>query len=596
MAAMLKSYAITLKTGEVFRYPSKDVDALVCAAKELTEFLDALIREICEVKTLHKIPYATMKQFARIWYEFLRAYHEWYVKDKKRIVNSLHWRLMLAYQTIKRFPLGDSVFRATFDEQIKKLRDQLLKIGGPVALKSLDDRRFAEPPGCHPFLFFRDNSYDEGDFGGSKIVLNEKLTNEQVAHELLIDPTFEMPEETVFTQAQSMENYERSCKYFWDTLTKEMEEKKYQTAKKVLDIIQVSIQHSNPSLGGILNQDVINELLQDEKTLFWPDVCKLVLGIMEIIEEIQRPSRKDETSELFAPIEAAMMVGMMTGHHQHNNTHITEFANALETLLKRVKVLTIDDANAKLRTQQPIICQAAPDCLRGKFKEALRTGTTTLDGTKIWIEGVVKNQPPGTPRAIIITTAMTQFVTAATTIIKFPETLERDAHRLHQCKQMWHYIIGSLTLLARLSNVVPKTHTYQLNALAGELGSTKSTIKKTVESIFFQSAPLLPISTQNKIQYAMQDALNHEEDPVGQLMEARFGFILTETIKAGGIVPPNLQIPANFHHIMPLIADLSSKIKLIISVSELVYGPFYDKIIEDYAATSGHQAANVSSC
>ena len=577
---IIKAYLVTFQTDLFPSATYLEADNLILESINLIKFIEeVLVPEIIEAGCLQWVAYSTVSDFVKMAYEYLVIYHKWRALDVIRITKLKEWSLIKLYNARKDVLPQDVDLIDQFDVQICTVRASLEKFGGVAAVKSFDEKLSFEPEKCNPPLYFRNYlDEDEGDYGGfSGTVFTGTPTNEQTAHELLINPEFHLPDVSV---SDHMPHRAPSYRNFWDTLIKQLESQIYDMTFKVFQQIRHACVSYKPDLGDVLNLEEIKDLLQNERGLSWPDICKLTIETADIIQRVHdNTPRQIETCERLALIRAAMTPELPA------TNHIAEFSKALEISLERVRILDTDVANAHIRLIQPIICSDGHNYLLRIFEEK----NTNMDRTKLLIQYVIQQQKQQqslyfSSRTIILTHAVARFVTATDAdIIPFPETFQWDAHRFCDYKRWWSYIIRSMALITRLENEIPKTFAPQVNILARELGTAQSTIKKAVTSAF--STIIIEETVKTKIKYATLKAFN-DEDPVYQLLNARFGHFLKETIKTINTdnSPPNINIPSNFHHITPLINHLASKLKNFIDVNERIYGPLYDKIIADQEA------------
>lgn len=578
---IIKAYLVTFQTDLFPSATNLEADNLILESINLIKFIEeVLVPEIIEAGGLQRVAYSTVSDFVKMAYEYLVIYQKWRALDVIRIGKLKEWSLIKLYNARKDVLPQDVDLINQFDVQICTVRASLEKFGGVAAVKRFDEKRSFEPEKCNPPLYFHNYHDDEGDYGGfSETVFTGTPTNEQTAHELLINPEFHLPDVSV---SDHMSHRATSYRNFWDTLIKQLESNIYDMTIKVFHQIRHACVSYKPDLGDVLNLEEIKHLLQNERGLSWPDICKLTIETADIIQRVHdNTPRQLETCERLALIRAAMTPELPA------TDHIAEFSKALEISLERVRILDTDVANAHIRLIQPIICSDGHNYLLRIFEEKC----TNMDRTKLLIQSVIQQQKQqslnfSSSRTIILTHAVVRFVTATDAdIIPFPETFQWDAHRFCDYKRWWSYIIRSMALITRLENEIPKTFAPQVNILARELGTAQFTIKKAVTSAF--STIIVEETVKTKIKYATLKAFN-DEDPVYQLLDARFGHFLKETIKAINTdnSPPNINIPSNFHHITPLINHLASKLKNFIDVNERIYGPLYDKIMADQEASA----------
>jgi hypothetical protein len=216
------------------------------------------------------------------------------------------------------------------------------------------------------------------------------MTNEQLAHELLLDPTFQLDE----SGGCSVENpvfhriRESFHQAFWDSLVDDLRLATpcYVRVLRVLAEIRDGISE----LAGSLQSGAIAEAVdldfikqQAEAGLYGWESCKnLVASIVAVIKRVQAPKRDNETDAKWK--ENAKMMQEASADEQPR-----ALCKALEFLLDRVNAMRIDAANARLRLIAPVIKDHGIDYERGKFQDKLNDGTLTLERTTAWIRKAV---------------------------------------------------------------------------------------------------------------------------------------------------------------------------------------------------------------
>ena len=222
------------------------------------------------------------------------------------------------YQAEEHLPPGeplDSKLRLEFRTQIDRLRAKLSQIAGPESLEQFDTQRGSGPDDMlalgsndsvvrMPALGSNDRPATEnnrhagaaGLSSGAYPSLPGRLSNEQLAHELLLDPTFQLDE----SGGCSAENpvYHRIRKSFhqafWDSLVSDLclDTPCYTRVLRVLAEIRDGIH----DLAGTRDSCNIMEAVdldfirtQAERGLFsWQDCVRLITAVFGIIQQVLR--------------------------------------------------------------------------------------------------------------------------------------------------------------------------------------------------------------------------------------------------------------------------------------------------------------------
>ena len=215
-------------------------------------------------------------------------------------------------------------------------------------------------------------------------MLPGRLTNEQLAHELLYNPAFQLDE----SGGCSVENpvfhriRESFHQAFWDSLVDDL---KLATPcfVRVLRVL-AEIRDGISELAGSREAGSVSEAVdlgfikqQAEAGLYGWDSCRgLIAAVVAVIQRVQAPKRDEETKARWREVGQAML-GAAAAERPR------ALCKALEFLLDRVNAMRIDAANARLRLIAPVIKDHGIDYERGKFQDKLSEGTLTLERTQV---------------------------------------------------------------------------------------------------------------------------------------------------------------------------------------------------------------------
>lgn len=140
------------------------------------------------------VPHALTRDFPSMIFEFLKRFKAWKIPDEAKLTCRIRHALVALYQAQSQLPPDepeDSNLKVEFRTQIERLRSKLSQIAGPAALVKFDVE-----------LATGELSVAIRSGGGSCKCVNSgaysiipgRMTNEQLAHELLLDPTFQLDE------------------------------------------------------------------------------------------------------------------------------------------------------------------------------------------------------------------------------------------------------------------------------------------------------------------------------------------------------------------------------------------------------------------
>ena len=170
--------------------------ALLEATTPLLDAFEKICACIQKDKAFSEVPPELTKDFPTLLFEYLKRFKAWKGPDEAKLTCRIKHALVALYQAEQHLPSDepeDSKLRMEFRTQIERLRSKLQQIAGAEALQKFDDDRLSgalpgggDAPGG--------GGSDKGTGGGAYAALPGRMTNEQLAHELLLDPTFQLDE------------------------------------------------------------------------------------------------------------------------------------------------------------------------------------------------------------------------------------------------------------------------------------------------------------------------------------------------------------------------------------------------------------------
>ena len=304
-----------------------------------------------------EVPSDLTKDFPTMLYEYLKRFKAWKVPDEAKLTCRIKHALVALYQAEVHLPPdepADSKLKVEFRTQIERLRGKLQQIGGAEALAQFDEQRSTgQVNGCGGGGSGGHGSGGGG--GGAYAALPGRMTNEQLAHELLLDPAFQLDEaggcggdNPVFRRMR--ESFHQA---FWDSLVDDLRLATpcYVRALRVLGEIRDGISELAGGESGVIAEAVDLEHIrrQAEQGLYgWESCSRLVDAVAAVIRRVQAPRREGETREGWLRVQAEM-----AGAAEQERPRA--FCRALEFLLDRVNAMRIDAANARY-VRSPIHC------------------------------------------------------------------------------------------------------------------------------------------------------------------------------------------------------------------------------------------------
>ena len=180
----LAGFMIAFRPTHVFESMGPLEQSLYESALLLMTRFQSIAEHIVSRGSFQQIPVDLTHDFTLMIFEYLKRFKAWKVPDEAKLVCRIKHALVALYQAQQQLPSDepeDSKLKVEFVTQIERLRKKLLQIAGSDVLAQFDAVRAA---GSH--------TPSVGSTNVSYTTLPGRLSNEQLAHELLLDPTFQL--------------------------------------------------------------------------------------------------------------------------------------------------------------------------------------------------------------------------------------------------------------------------------------------------------------------------------------------------------------------------------------------------------------------
>ena len=480
----------------------------------------------------------------------------------------------------------DSKLKVEFRTQIERLRSKLQQIAGVDALNRFDEQRRIRP--CQPPLASSSSPFGGGPSSSAYAALPGRMSNEQLAHELLMDPTFQLDESGGCSTENPVFHRIRESFHqaFWDSLVDDLklETPCYVRVLRVLGEIRDGINDlaGSREAGNIaeaVDLDYIKK--QAEEGLYTWSSCKsLIAAVVSVVQRVQAPKRDEETKAKWK--ETSDLMSEASSSEEQPRA----FCKALEFLLDRVNAMRIDAANARLRLIAPVIMDHGIDYERGKFQDKLNEGSITLDNTKAWIHTTVASFATLDAQALDRLLEGRDFIEVhcdavmslldGDTGVKpvIPETLSMDAHRLQAIRKELEYIATATTAIAAMNSEV-KPPAEVIRRVSDIFSSPDATMTDAVERVIdneLHIAEGLRAKVRDTVVRCIEPA-----NPVRKLIHSRLRKALRAMVLNGAPVPGNLSM------LLPRIQQMAAKLSKLCSVNRTVHLPTYNQLIRESA-------------
>jgi hypothetical protein len=373
---------IALRPSHVFETPGGALEqALLAAATAIIAAFERIVVHLAagrvgEAELL-------LSDFQPTLFEYLRRFQQWKVPDEAKLSLRIKHALIALCQAQAHLPPdepADSRLSAEFRQQIARLRSKLVQIAGQAELDRFDERQRA--------------SASAGDAlppplqggGGANHPSSARVTNEQLAHELLIDPAFQLSDDgsvddegagsvlrriresfhqvgcfdvvSVFCAFLSDSFSSSSCfvcslsfsQAFWDSLADDLrlDSPCFVRVLRVLREVRDGLVDLAAQRACVVAQ--VSELIdlehigrQAELGIYGWDSCMgLVAGVTDVVRRMQAPRRDAETRSLWAVVDSDMRAA-----DGAPDARAGALCRALAFLLGRINMMRIDAANAR---------------------------------------------------------------------------------------------------------------------------------------------------------------------------------------------------------------------------------------------------------
>jgi hypothetical protein len=180
----LAAYMIAFRPTHVFESMGALEKTLFDAALQLLTRFQDIVQRIASTGSFQCVAFDLTCDFPLMIFEYLKHFKAWKVPDEVKLTCRIKHALIALYNAEQQLPHDepdDSKLKIEFRTQIERLRGKLAQIAGAQELARFDADRIIP--------IHRGGG---GGGGGAYAALAGRMTNEQLAHELLLDPAFQL--------------------------------------------------------------------------------------------------------------------------------------------------------------------------------------------------------------------------------------------------------------------------------------------------------------------------------------------------------------------------------------------------------------------
>ena len=369
----LAAYMIAARPTHVFESMGQLEQAVFEVAGPLIATTERMARDIVAAGSFRGVSRDVAVAFVPQLFEFIRRFRAWKVPDEAKLTCRIQHALVALYQAKSQLPTNepvDSPLSVELRTQIERLRNKLRVIAGAEALAQFDTVHGIQADGT-----MAGAAATPAVALGAYTPPGTRVSNEQLAHELLLDPAFQLSDDGDVAENpvahRIRASFHRvsvcyggaSCsgvcgsvclnivllpQAFWDSLASDLSftppcyVRVLRVLREIRDgVAEVSGARESVAINEVIDVDHIGR--QAELGIYcWQSCQNLVSAVAVVIRRVQAPSRDAEMQALLVESRTRMEVAADDVGAQPG-----ALAKALEFLLGRVSALRIDAANAR---------------------------------------------------------------------------------------------------------------------------------------------------------------------------------------------------------------------------------------------------------
>lgn len=385
----LSSYLISFKPLNIFQTTGERESELKDKAEALLSAFHAVTESVFLCDAASDVPSELLVRFRGCLSEYLVKFRQWDALDREVCKKRVKEALVALYQcraVVSVNSPNDSPAIKRFDKQIEALLAKLLRLGGDAAVAEIE----REQKGIilpRSYVLYANQPHF--------------FNNEQLSHELLLDPSFQLsyedPESSFkLILGENFKNFDET----WEKVKLELSlpNPEFRSVLKVLevirgDLVEISALEEATEISTVLNVGLLKAksmklaLRLEEVCGLVPAACGVLCRAQAKMEAIlNAPAPLDDE----APPEPARVVGLTSEYQAvcdalrdaEEEQRGGRLVDALQFMLDKVKKMAIMAANTRLRVVARVIRSSGIDYERTKLKQKLASGELTLRNTE----------------------------------------------------------------------------------------------------------------------------------------------------------------------------------------------------------------------
>ena len=367
----LALYMIALYPSKVFDDTNPLAVALLDSSLPLLKCFEGITQQFMDRDyTFLNVDADLRSNFSWHLFNYMEKFKAWKVPDEAKLICRVKHALVALYSAEEQIPREepeDSRLKVEFRVQIERLRGRFQQLAGQEALLQFDAKYARTGFSSVDSSIVITANIPNIDVSQSVVsgALALKVSNQQLAHELILNPSFQIPDSHSGVNALAS-SFPEQCvarqiraKFhvaFWDSLGDDMrlELPCYTRVVKVLQeikdaMLELGGSNFSQQVNGALDLELIQASIR-ANAFHWGDALVLISNAVEIIRRLQAPARHADTNEKWNEIKKIMENA--TGFV--NQPGITDridqpgaLCKSLEFLLGRVNMMRIDASNQR---------------------------------------------------------------------------------------------------------------------------------------------------------------------------------------------------------------------------------------------------------
>ncbi|KAI8880778.1 Tcp11-domain-containing protein [Backusella circina FSU 941] len=519
---------------------------------------------------------AARLRFVDAWNDYFILFEAWKSRDRDQLVNSMiayYLELLSLKSTTKKGQESNEDVDNQLFEQLAQVELKIKELGGAAAIASLKraidlaqqlevaasrstERRKQSTPRSSDIQQQQSKKEEKESYTKQlRQALSDyapsSVLNEQIAHELIMDPSFKLTRPSSKLEVQVRETMEKA---YFDKIAEDVEQGIVKESLLPLlgDIRERLLSLVRPE--GYLHQNISDVLdlpfIEQQVRQKSFDINGTISFILDTMSKICAPVRDEEIQKIRSSEKTIEKVRGIT---------------------KLLDGMNLDLANFRLLSLRPHLVSIAVEYERDKFAEMLNNGDIQLLHTTKWLENSVceyheesrtKTRPSHISifeNAFISLISQSQPISVMTSV---PETFRLDKKRLteYQNEMQAITIIASLILLVKNFGCA---NDESFTKLAGNLFTLLEHDNISIEDLTVEIERAVNDDSKRSMIRTMVNKTISHTDTIYLLLFRRVVSVIKSTIQSKKFVTDTVISSYSLHYVRERLEDLAKRVLLL---------------------------------